>query len=93
MRKIDDAYMKLDTVATCFYALEKFIDDATTEKTLEATNRLENFFYLLWEQVKEAQKDLSEAARMSSKETADTIKKLEAENESLKKKLSEFPYA
>lgn len=80
MNKLDDIYMKIDTIETCFHAMEKFIDDATKERTQEATNRLENFFYLLWDQLKEAKEETLEASKAHSKETAKIIKRLESEN-------------
>lgn len=90
---LEKIYLKIDTLETCFYCLEDLINGYTAEKTLTEQNKLENFFYLLWDQLKEARTEIGEAARTAAKERCETIRKLEAENEALRKKLSEFPHA
>lgn len=93
MNKLDDIYIKIETLDTCFHALENFISDATRDKTQEAINKLDYFFYLTWEQLTEIKKEFSEVYSNKAHETSAAIKKLEAENEALKKKLNEIPYA
>lgn len=93
MDKFFDVLIKVDTIDTSFYALEKFVLDEINQKTPESANRLECFFYLLWEQMTEARKMIYEISRERDKDEYIVFKYLEEENKALKKKLSEFPYA
>ena len=92
MSNLENIYMKIETIDTLFYALEKLIIEEGNQKSYETMCRLETFFYHVQEQFSEVKEEVKEAAKNHVKEKAATIKRLEAENETLKKKLSEFPY-
>ena len=92
MDKFDDLYIKLETIDACFYALEKFITEVSNSRVSADSNRLEAFFYVVWDQLTAAKEEAGEAAKEDAKQKCQYIKQLEAENKALKAKLEANPF-
>ncbi|MGN1230905.1 MAG: hypothetical protein ACI4TP_03310 [Anaerotignum sp.] len=86
MKDKSDIMIKIYTIDSCFYALDRIIDEVSRGDA--STEHIENLFFLIWDQVKSVKEDCEKVLFRNNASTASIIKQLQDENESLKSEIA-----